>query len=77
MRHMNTSHRYYQSYLLRIWKENHDGEWRASLQNVASGECRNYASLNELYDYLNQQAERDFIQEPPSRGTPVLRMLDE
>jgi len=74
---MKTSHRYYQSYLLRIWKEEPDGEWRASLQNVASGECRNYANLNELNDYLSQQAERDFIQEPPSRGTPALRMLDE
>jgi hypothetical protein len=74
---MSTSHRYYQSYLLRIWKENPDGELRASLQNVASGECRNYASLTDLYDYLSQQAERDFIQELPSRSTPALRMLDE
>ena len=74
---MNTSHRYYQSYLLRVWKENPEGEWRASLQNVTSGECRNYATLIDLYDYLSQQSERDFIQEPPSRGTPALRMLDE
>ena len=74
---MTTSHRYYQSYLLRVWKENPDGEWRASLQNVTSGECRNYATLADLYDYLSQQSERDFIQEPPSRGTPALRLLDE
>ncbi len=64
---MTTSYRCYQSYLLRVWKENPAGEWRATLQNVVSGECRHYASLTDLYVLLDQQAERDFIQQPPRR----------
>jgi hypothetical protein len=37
----------YHSFLLRIWEQ--DGEWRATLQEVSSGECKHYASLFELY----------------------------
>jgi len=64
---MTTSHRCYQSYLLRVGRESPDGEWWACLQNVTSGECRNYASLTDLYILLSQHAERDFIQKPPNR----------
>ena len=61
------SHRCYQSYLLRVWKEDPDGELRASLRNVSSGECRHYASLIDLNILLSNHAERDFIQKPPNR----------
>lgn len=40
------------SFLLRIWKDGRDGEWRATLQNVINGKCYHFASLNELYANL-------------------------
>lgn len=56
---MKSNFRVYQSYLLRLWKEGFDPNpvWRASLQNVASGECNNFASLDELFQFLQQQSE--------------------
>ena len=46
----------YYSYLLRLWqvKENGGQEWRASLENVESGEKRGFTSVDELLAYLNQ-----------------------
>ena len=65
---MISSNRCYQSYLLRVGKENPDGELWVCLQNVFNGECRSYASLTDLYILLSQHAERDFIQKPPKRS---------
>jgi len=44
----------YYSFLLRVWrvKEEHRQEWRASLENVESGEKRGFTSLIELQVYL-------------------------
>ena len=45
----------YHSYLLRIWKARADHEiWRASLEQVGSGEQRSFASLPALFEYLQQ-----------------------
>lgn len=52
---MIANRRLYQSYLLRIWRESTDGEWRASLQNVVTGECHNFPNLQAMFDYLEQQ----------------------
>jgi hypothetical protein len=56
---MKTSLHVYQSYLLRLWKEGlaPGSVWRASLQNVATGECTNFANLNELFRFLLVQSE--------------------
>ncbi len=43
---------YYQSYLLRVWPEPPDGPWRASLENVANGEKRAFAKLEDLIAFL-------------------------
>jgi len=46
----------YYSFLLRLWqvKENGGQEWRASLENVESGEKRGFTSVEELLAYLSQ-----------------------
>ena len=44
----------YQSFLLRIWRECDDGDWRYSLQDVFNGECFNFSNLYELYEKLCQ-----------------------
>jgi hypothetical protein len=46
----------YYSFLLRLWlvKDNGGQNWRASLENVESGEKRGFACLEELLAYLSQ-----------------------
>ena len=55
---------HYRSYLLRLWRASADAEprpagekvaWRASLESVHTGERRNFASLDELFDFLREQ----------------------
>ena len=47
----------YQSYLLRMWRENKDGEWHASLQDVATSECENFSNLTALFTFLSGQGD--------------------
>ena len=46
----------YCSFLLRMWwaKEEGSQEWRASLENVESGEKRGFTSLEEMLAYLSK-----------------------
>ena len=47
----------YQSYLLRMWRESKDGEWHASLQDVATSECKNFPNLAALFAFLGGQVD--------------------
>ena len=47
----------YQSYLLRMWRESVDGEWHASLQDVATSECENFSNLAALFAFLSGQGD--------------------
>ena len=44
------------SYLLRLWQTEHEGAlvWRASLESAHTGERRGFASLAELYAFLEE-----------------------
>ncbi len=43
----------YQSYLLRLWRENDgEGDWRASLESPQTGERSGFASLGALFDHV-------------------------
>lgn len=48
----------YLSYLLRLWRVSDEDRpvWRASLQSAETGERVGFAGLDELFDYLRQQA---------------------
>ena len=46
----------YQSYLLRIWKENESGDWRAVLLSIPTQERRLFSNLQALFDFLDQPA---------------------
>ena len=45
------------SYLLRLWQTEQKGalEWRASLQSAHTGERWGFASLADLYAFLDQE----------------------
>ncbi len=45
----------YQSYLLRIWKESEDGEWRATLLSIPTQERRQFTTMEALFDFLGYQ----------------------
>ena len=46
----------YYSYLLRLWQEDEQClTWRMSLEKVHTGERRGFASLGDLFDFLQQQ----------------------
>lgn len=53
------------SYLLRLHSQaDNPHEWRASLQDIRSGEWRHFASLSQLFLYLTDQ-----LPIPPASAT--------
>jgi len=51
----------YRSFLLRLWQimEKGEQEWRASLENVETGEKHGFTNLEELWAYLLQVTAND------------------
>lgn len=47
--------REYKAYLLRLWREKHNGSWRALLENPNIGERIAFASLAELVEFLESK----------------------
>jgi hypothetical protein len=44
-----------ESYLIRLWRDREHGPWRASLQNIRSGEAQHFACPEELWTYLQME----------------------
>lgn len=63
----------YLSYLLRLWQTDDDGEliWRASLETPGTRKRYGFASLNDLFDFLQAQTA------PPSSQNGQARSRDE
>jgi hypothetical protein len=47
--------REYMAYLLRMWRENHDADWRAILENPNSGERVGFARMEDLVIFLESK----------------------
>ena len=45
----------YTAYLVRLWQDSGQGPWRASAQSVQTGERVLFASLAELFAFLEGQ----------------------
>jgi hypothetical protein len=46
----------YLSYLLRLWRASEEkAVWRASLESSHTGERKSFASLDDLFDFLQKQ----------------------
>lgn len=54
---MPEENRVYISYLLRIWEANDKGKriWRSSLERTDTGERRGFATLQDLFAFLEMQ----------------------
>ena len=49
----------YRSYLLRLWMEpNNPPEWRAMLESPVSGERNGFATLEALFEFIQQETGR-------------------
>ena len=46
------AHSYYRAYLVRLWRDDSQQPWRASAQSVQSGELVRFATLQELFIFL-------------------------
>ena len=45
----------YMSYLLRLWRDSKSVPWRVSLESIATGERRLFASVEALFTFLKAQ----------------------
>jgi hypothetical protein len=45
----------YVAYLVRLWQDGQAGQWRASAQSAQTGERTLFASLSELFVFLESQ----------------------
>jgi len=52
LRENSTNINLYQSFMLRLWKESIEGEWRVSLENIFTGERTVFPGLSEFFIYL-------------------------
>ena len=58
--------RLYLAYMVRLWAVHHNGDvvWRASVEDAHTGECRAFADLAGLFEFLRAAIE----QEPTACG---------
>lgn len=61
----------YLSYLLRLWRVSQNGfdVWRASLEDVRTGERYGFASLDGLFTFLREQIQTG-NKDKPTQGCP-------
>ena len=64
---MKLDARLYQSYLLRMWRDDTDGEWRASLQNTKSCQMVYFSDLKSLFDFLCVKTDTGSLIDPEQR----------
>ena len=48
---------HYRAYLVRLWRDNAEEPWRASAQSVQSGGLVRFATLQELFVFLEIHSE--------------------
>lgn len=58
------SPRRYQAYLLRLWQEEPDRPWRASLQEAGTDRRRGFSDLERLLAFLYAQTDPEARPEP-------------
>lgn len=55
----------YLSYLLRLWRDDEDAPWRAALEEPYTGAIHHFASLEQLYGYLEAQGKLPSREQEP------------
>ncbi|MCB9420363.1 MAG: hypothetical protein H6667_11180 [Ardenticatenaceae bacterium] len=60
--------REYFAYLLRLWRENRDGSWRALLENPNAEEKVSFGNLTELIEFLENKTGEVIEQNRPGEA---------
>jgi hypothetical protein len=64
-----TERQLYRSYLLRMWQVGQEPcDWRAMLENPSTGERQGFANLDDLCDWIQEQAQAGEQCGPSSDG---------
>lgn len=63
---MTTRERPYTSYLLRVWRENENDDWRGALKEVRTGELHSFSTPTLLVEFLMQHE----VNARPNRPNP-------
>ncbi|MFO7538195.1 MAG: hypothetical protein R6X32_09055 [Chloroflexota bacterium] len=49
----------YQAYLLRLWRDDENAPWRATLQEAHAGQLVSFSSVAQLIAFIEQQTASD------------------
>jgi hypothetical protein len=66
-----------QSYLLRIWRDGEDGEWRAMLLTIPHQERHQFTSIESLFNFLEYRADHPVPKAPVIMSASDLNPSDE
>jgi len=53
----------YRAYILRLWRNGDDHQWRVALENIHSGEQKRFSSLKKLTVFLDRETIGQEMQE--------------
>jgi hypothetical protein len=69
---MTSTSRRYRSYLIRLWRAESDDTsvWHASTDDTMTGERRNFAGINQLFRFLEQQTREPQIADTTMQSEP-------
>jgi hypothetical protein len=69
---MTSTSRRYRSYLIRLWRSESDdtSSWHASAEDTMTGERRNFAGINQLFHFLEQQTREPQAGDPMAPAAP-------
>jgi len=66
-----------QSYLLRIWRDGEDGEWRAMLLTIPNQERHQFTSIESLFNFLEYRADHPMPKAPVIMSASDINVSDE
>jgi hypothetical protein len=66
-----------QSYLLRIWRDGEEGQWRATLLTIPTQERHQFTSMDGLFTFLEYRAGRTGSKTPLLATAPGLPVAEE
>jgi hypothetical protein len=49
----------YRSLLIRLWREKEETNWRFLVEDVSTGQQQHFATIEYLFDFLQQQVEAE------------------
>ena len=66
-----------QSYLLRIWRDGEEGEWRATLLTIPTQERHQFTSMEGLFNFLEFRAARSVSKMPVMTAVTGMTLPEE